>query len=174
MSHQKKQDSNKSDDLLQTILSLSSQSNESCNIILQAILRGLSTGISQGITSGNISVSFQDIISLASNFKPSEEIPLQLTIQKFSEEQRFSSLTKNHRNESSPIKVLANPGSHIITVKPHLDIHQLFTFLMLPLRVTRLTSFRYLNGCQKLQTMETRKAHVYPLIQLWILEVILL
>jgi hypothetical protein len=78
MSNQEKHDYNKSNDLLQTILSLSSQSNESSNIILQAISSGLATGISQGIASGNISVTFQDIRSLANNFKPSEEIPLQL------------------------------------------------------------------------------------------------
>lgn len=112
MSYQKKQDNNKNNELLRTILSLSSQSNESSNIILQAISSGLATGISQGIASGNISVTFQDILSLANNFKPSEEIPLQL-VQKIPEEKSSSSNT-NHRNETI-VKVLSNPGSHDVS-----------------------------------------------------------
>ena len=65
-------------DLIQLISNVSSQSNESSNIILRAISQGITTGLSQGIASGKIAISFQDVLSLASIFKPTNEVPLQL------------------------------------------------------------------------------------------------
>lgn len=115
MNYEQKQKNKNSNDLLQTIRCLSAQSNESSNIILQAISSGLASGISQGIASGNISVTFDDILSLANTFKPSEEIPLQL-VEKIPKvttglEQYPSSDTNHSRNETVA-KVLSNPGSH--------------------------------------------------------------
>jgi hypothetical protein len=66
MSHN---DTKEKNHLLELVSNLSSQSNESSNIILQAISQGITNGLSQGIASGNISVTFNDVIALASLFK---------------------------------------------------------------------------------------------------------
>ena len=106
-------------DLMQLISNLSSQSNESSNIVLQAISQGITTGLSQGIASGNISVSFQDVIALASVFKPNNEVPLRIIDRmvptKYDDlspstiQESTTSITT--RNEKGAAKVLANPNS---------------------------------------------------------------
>ena len=72
------QNEKKDNDIIQLIGNLSSQSTESSNIILRAISQGISSGISQGIASGNISFSVQDVIALATVFKPNNDITLRL------------------------------------------------------------------------------------------------
>jgi hypothetical protein len=110
---------NHNSDLMQLISNLSSQSNESSNIVLQAISQGITTGLSQGIASGNISFSIQDVIALASVFKPNNEVPLRIIDRmlptKFNnlssptiQESTMSFMT---RNKKCAAKVLANPNS---------------------------------------------------------------
>jgi len=79
--------------LIDVISHLSSQANESSNIVLQAISQGIMTGISQGIASGNISLSFQDVIALATAFKPSNDVPLSIIDRM---------IPKNHDTSSPP------------------------------------------------------------------------
>jgi hypothetical protein len=109
---------NNMNDILQTIANLSSQSNESSNIILNAISNGITTGVSQGIASGNIAVSFQDLISLVSLIKPTNEIPLQL-INRIPTFDTYHGSTTSNSQASNTIhsdgyigKTLANPDSH--------------------------------------------------------------
>jgi hypothetical protein len=65
---------NELNNITQLISNLSALNQHSTNIILQGIAQGISNGIAQGIASGNIALSFQDIISLATVFKPSNEL----------------------------------------------------------------------------------------------------
>jgi len=91
--------------IFQLIGNLSSQSTESSNIILRAISQGISSGISQGIASGNISFSFQDVIALATIFKPNDDIALRLV---------DGMMPKNCNtagNEETTTKAFANPHS---------------------------------------------------------------
>jgi hypothetical protein len=107
---------NNTNDILQTIANLSSQSNESSNIILNATSNGITTGVSQGIASGNIAVSFQDFISLVSVFN--NKIPLQL-INRIPTFDTYHGSTTSNSQASNTIhsngyngKTLANPDSH--------------------------------------------------------------
>jgi hypothetical protein len=105
-------------EIIQLISSLSSQSNESSNIILRAISQGITTGLSQGIASGNIAFSFQDVLSLASMFKPSNDVPLQL-IQSLLPEHNMELMSLPHQgstevfaSKGSTTETMANTNSH--------------------------------------------------------------
>jgi hypothetical protein len=105
------QDCNQSQtDVLHIISNLSSQSNESSNIILRAVAQGLSKGISEGIASGNIALSFQDIVSLASMFKPKEDIPMRLIDTLVPQNVICSNASISH-SKSSSIETLATSNS---------------------------------------------------------------
>jgi hypothetical protein len=105
-------------ELIQLISSSLSQSNESSNIILQAISQGISTGLSQGIASGNVKFSFQDIISLASIFKPNNEVPLQLISKLVFKDD--TAIKSPHCNQDSTIQL--SKGSTVETAASH-DSH---------------------------------------------------
>ena len=109
------QNKNHNKDIIQLIGNLSSQCNESSNIVLHAISQGISSGISQGIALGNISFTFQDVIALATMFKPRDDIPLHLI-----DGLMPKALNSGQENTSLPIQnkegiiaeALVNPDSH--------------------------------------------------------------
>jgi hypothetical protein len=117
---------NKQDHFLELVSNLTSQSNESSNLVLNAISQGITNGLSQGIASGTISVSFQDVLSLASMFKSNNDISLRIldhilpnitdnqvsTPTRSKQESSACSVT-TRRDQVDAVKGLfANPTSH--------------------------------------------------------------
>lgn len=100
--------------IIQLIGNLSSQSTESSNIVLRAISQGISSGLSQGIASGNISFSLQDFITLATVFKPKDDVALRLVdglLPKTYNTSQENASRPIHKNEHTTIKAFANPDS---------------------------------------------------------------
>lgn len=114
------QTNTKNNELIQLISNSLLQSNESSNIILQAISQGISTGLTQGIASGNIKLSFQDIISLASIFKPNNEVPLQLINKLVTTDETAATASLLTNTEDSTVSL--SKGSTVTTVANH-DSH---------------------------------------------------
>jgi len=108
-------DNKDNNNIIQLIGNLSSQSTESSNIILRAISQGISSGLSQGIALGNISFSLQDVITLATVFKPKDDIALRLIDglmpKNYNTDQENASLPVIDTNEDTTVKAFANPDS---------------------------------------------------------------
>jgi hypothetical protein len=105
------------------VSNLTSQSNESSNLVLTAISQGITNRLSQGIASGKISISYQDVLALASMFKSNDilvwildhmlpNIDTQLPPPTTAQDSTTGSVT-TARNKGDAVKgLLAHPISH--------------------------------------------------------------